>query len=83
MSLFPIFFFFINRLASYVAESSQVFVDILCDASAGMTCWVNGMNAGRCASVDNARVKHVACSVRKNFICMTQDNGENYQYPHA
>lgn len=58
------------KLANYASETSQVFIDILCDGAAGMSCWVEGNAHGTCSSLTNSEIKHESCSKLQHFVCM-------------
>lgn len=57
------------QLANYGSEAAQVFIDVLCEAAIGQTCWVEGNKAGRCTSVRSSDVHQVPCTRTMPFVC--------------
>jgi hypothetical protein len=57
------------QLANYGTEASQVFIDVLCEAASGQTCWVEGNKAGRCSAVKASDVHQVSCTGLQPFVC--------------
>lgn len=57
-------------LSPYITDAQQVFVDILCDASIGMKCWVGGKQEGsQCSVVDGSAIKPQACTKKAHVVC--------------
>lgn len=57
------------QLANYGSEAAQVFIDVLCEAAAGQTCWVEGNKNGRCSTVKASDVHQVSCTGLQPFVC--------------
>lgn len=60
-----------GELASYESEDARSMVDILCDSSLSMECWISteASTLTRCMSVRDGQASKTACSVKLHPVC--------------
>lgn len=59
------------RPAGYVSAEQRVFVDMMCDASLGMTCWVDSGSRPRvCSFAEDGGVWQGPCGEKRQPVCV-------------
>eukprot|EP00199_Chlamydomonas_sp_CCMP681_P004138 CAMPEP_0119115858 /NCGR_PEP_ID=MMETSP1180-20130426/51972_1 /TAXON_ID=3052 ORGANISM="Chlamydomonas cf sp, Strain CCMP681" /NCGR_SAMPLE_ID=MMETSP1180 /ASSEMBLY_ACC=CAM_ASM_000741 /LENGTH=87 /DNA_ID=CAMNT_0007104959 /DNA_START=309 /DNA_END=572 /DNA_ORIENTATION=+ len=73
-------------LAQYT-EHDKAYINTVCDASVGMSCWVGGVDVGGrwepymgeedaalCPAVSSGKVVSVPCTTEMYFVCLGHDS---------
>jgi hypothetical protein len=57
-------------LSPYTTDAQQVFVDLLCDESLGMKCWVGGeASQSSCQYISKSEIKQSQCNEHMSVVC--------------
>jgi hypothetical protein len=57
-------------LSPYTTEAQQVFVDLLCDESLGMKCWIGSAESSNsCQYISKSEVSTSKCNEQMSVVC--------------